>query len=80
MSVKRWRLTKNTPCLVELSPSDDGTESSVADVGRGWREANRPDVVGETDGFFHPQDGYVIYKSSIDVTRVDKNGEENPKL
>lgn len=68
----RKRLTEYASGLVELSPSDDGAKSSVADVGRGRRQTDRPDVIGEADRLLHSQDGDVVDKSRIDVSRMDE--------
>lgn len=73
-------LTENASCFVELSPSDDGAKSSVADVGRGWGQTHRPDVVGEANGFLHAQDGNVIDKTRVNVSGVDEDVRNDPHL
>ena len=73
-------ITENASGFVELSPSDNGAQTSVADVLRRRRQTHRPDVVAEPDGLFHPQDRYIVDESSVHVFRMDENIRNNPHL
>jgi len=73
-------ITEDAAGLVELTPSDDGTQTSVADVFPRRRQTNGTDVVAEANRLFHAQDGYIVDESSVHVFRMDEDVRYEPHL